>query len=222
MARPYRQQLRAESADETRRRILDAVDQRLRQAPTEPLSLDEVARLAKVARSTIYLVFGSRAGLFDAFADDLWARTGLSALTEAVQAPDARDHLRGGFAAATRMFAADQAIYRVLYSMGQLDQAAVGGALEKMKKERSGGMAHVARRLHEDGVLRDGITVEYAADVLWVLSSFDAFDTLFTDRGLSVDEAIALLVKTAEDALCRPDHVVGDTASRRAAKAVPD
>ena len=102
--------------------------QRLRDAPTEPLSLDDVAKLAKVARSTIYLVFGSRAGLFDAFADDLWARTGLPALTEAVQHPrcpraPARRGRRGG-----RMFAADRAIYRVLHSMGQLDPDAVGGA----------------------------------------------------------------------------------------------
>ena len=35
---------------------------------------------AKVARSTIYVVFGSRAGLFDAFAKDLWDRTGLPAI----------------------------------------------------------------------------------------------------------------------------------------------
>ena len=76
MARKYEQQLRAESAEETRRRILDAVARRLREAPTEPVSLDQVAKLARVARSTIYLIFGSRAGLFDAFTEDLADRTG--------------------------------------------------------------------------------------------------------------------------------------------------
>ena len=204
MARAYHQQLRAESADETRRRILDAMAQRLRQAPTEPLSLDEVARLAKVARSTIYLVFGSRAKLFDAFADDLWARTGLPALTKAVSASDAREHLRGGIAASTRMYAADRAIYRVLSSMGQLDPSAVGGTLEKMVKERSGGMAYLARRLAEDGILRDDVSVEYAADVLWMLTSFESFDALHTGRGRSVDDVIAMIIRTAEETLCRP------------------
>ena len=96
MTRKYEQQIRAEAAEETRRRILDAVAQRLREAPTEPLSLDRVARLARVARSTIYLVFGSRAGLFDAFADDLWARTGFAELTKAVAHPDARGSTYAG------------------------------------------------------------------------------------------------------------------------------
>ena len=145
--RKYEQRLRAESADETRRRILDAVDQRLREAPTEPVSLDQVAALARVARSTIYLVFGSRAGMFDAFAEDLRVRTGVGALTEAVAAPDVREHLRGGIAAANKMYAADRDIYRVLFSMAQLDPDSVGGAVRKMDQERSGGMAHLARRL---------------------------------------------------------------------------
>src|SRR6478609_586599 len=109
--RKYEQRLRAESAEETRRRILDAVDQRLREAPTEPVSLDQVAALARVARSTIYLVFGSRAGMFDAFAEDLRVRTGVGALTEAVAAPDPREHLRGGIAAANKMYATDRDIY---------------------------------------------------------------------------------------------------------------
>lgn len=202
--RKYQQRLRAEHAEETRRRILDAVDHCLRTAPTEPVSLDKVARLAKVARSTIYLVFGSRAGLFDAFADDLWARTGLPALTEAVSTPDVRQHLRGGLAAASKMYAVDRDIYRVLYSMAQLDRPSVGGAVDKMENERRGGMAHLARRLHQDGVLRDDISVERAEEVLWLLCSFDAFDLLFTGRGLSVDEAVDVLATTAESALCRP------------------
>jgi AcrR family transcriptional regulator len=203
MARKYEQRLRAETADETRRRVLDAVAQRLRDAPTEPVSLGEVARLAKVARSTIYLVFGSRAGLFDAFTEDLWERTGLPALTQAVAHPDARQHLRGGIAAATRMYAADRDIYRVLYSMARLDPDSVGGAVQKMEQERTGGMAHLARRLAEDGVLRDDVTVDEAADVLWVLCSFESFDLLHTGRGLSVDEAIETIVTMAERSLCR-------------------
>src|SRR3954452_23953805 len=100
--RRYEQRLRAENAEETRRRILDAFAEQLGRAPTEPVSLDQVARRARVARSTIYTAFGSRAGLFDAFVDDLWSRTGLASLTAAVDTPDAHAHLRGGIAAAAR------------------------------------------------------------------------------------------------------------------------
>ena len=202
MTRKYQKRLRAENAEQTRRRILDAVATRLRTAPTEPVSLDDVARLARVARSTIYAVFGSRAGLFDAFVDDLWARTGLPSLTEAVANPDARGHLRAGIAGASRMYAADRDIYRVLYSMAQLDPASVGGAVQKMEAERAGGMAHVASRLAEDGALREGMTVARATDVLWMLCSFDAFDQLYTGRRLDIEETVQILVATAQSAVC--------------------
>jgi AcrR family transcriptional regulator len=167
------------------------------------VSLDQVATLAEVARSTIYLVFGSRAGLFDAFVEDLWQRTGLPALTLAVANPDARAHLHGGIAAASRMYAADRDIYRVLYAMSYLDPESVGGAVRKMNEERRGGMEHVARRLSEDGLLRDDVTVAEATDVLWMLSSFESFDLLFTGRALPIDTVVDLIVTTAERTLCR-------------------
>jgi AcrR family transcriptional regulator len=204
MVRRYEQQIRAENAEETRRRILDAVAERLRNAPTEALSLDQVAKLARVARSTIYLIFGSRAGLFDAFTEELKERTGLAGLTEAVSNPDVRQHLRDGIAAACTMYAQDLTVYRVLFSMNHLDPASVGGAVERMEKNRAGGMAHLAQRLADDSVLRDDVTVEQASDVLWVLCSFETFDALYADRGKSLDEAIEMITWSAEHALCRP------------------
>jgi AcrR family transcriptional regulator len=199
--RKYEQRLRAEQAEETRRRILDAVEEVLRSSPTGPLGLDDIARRARVARSTIYLVFGSRAGLFHAFAEDLWARSGFAGLTAAVAAPDARDHLRGGLAAATRMFAAERDVYRVLFSMAQLDPESVGGTVRMMEDERRAGLEHLARRLAEDGLLRPDITVEQATDVLWMVCSFESFDSLHTGRRLSVDRTVDVLVTTAERAL---------------------
>ena len=69
--RKYTQQVRAVAADETRRRILDAMRDRLRAAPSEALSIERVAQDAGVARSTVYVVFGSKAGLFEALGQDL-------------------------------------------------------------------------------------------------------------------------------------------------------
>jgi AcrR family transcriptional regulator len=201
--RRYQQRRRAESAEATRRRILDAVYDRLREAPTEPLGLDQVAKRAGVARTTIYGSFGSRAGMLDAFADDLWSRSGLAALTEAVAHPDARGHLRGGIAAATRMFAAERDVYRVLFSLAQLDPSSVGATVDRMEEERAAGMAHLATRLAEQGELRKGLSMEDAAATLWALTSFEVFDLLFTGRALPLDEVIALLTATTERAVCR-------------------
>jgi AcrR family transcriptional regulator len=201
--RKYEQRLRAQSADDTRRRILDAVYERLRDAPSQTVSVDRVARMAGVARSTVYLVFGSRAGLFDAVGRDVMERSGYADLIQAVGHPDAREHMRGGIAAGARMFAAERDVARALYSMAQLDQEAVGGAIARIESERSNGMLRLARRLEEQGLLRADVTVEDAASTLWVITSFDAFDLLFTGRGLSLEEATRLLVAAAERALLR-------------------
>ena len=202
-ARQYNQRLRAESASETRRRILDAVAERMRTAPTEPVSVDQVARLAKVARSTIYVVFGSRDGLFEAFAEDLFTRTGMSVLEQAVKVDDALEQLRAATRAACRMFAGDIDVYRVLYAMARLDPDAVGQVVDAAEHGRRRGMGRLARRLAEDGYLRDGITAEQALDLLWVLGSFDAFYHLHVGRGLSADDAADLMFETAERALLR-------------------
>ena len=142
-------------------------------------------------------------------------------LTEAVASPDVREHLRGGFAAASRMFAADVEIYRVLFAMDKLDPESVGGAVRKHEAERSGGMAHLARRLNESGELRDDVSADHAERVLWVLASFESFDSLYTGLGLPIDDVVEVLVTTAERALCRPAPRRGrqvHRAARRAAR----
>jgi AcrR family transcriptional regulator len=204
-ARKYEQRLRAEAAEETRRRILDAVYQRLRDAPSQPVSIDHVARMAGVARSTVYLIFGSRGGLFDALGADLLERGRFDRIVEAVAHPDAREHLRGGLRGSVRMFVTDRDVRRVLFSMAELDAEAVGGAVQREEERRTGGMAYLARRLAEQNVLRPDVTVDEAAHLLWVLTSFDAFDLLYTGRGLSADEITRLLITTAERSLYRPE-----------------
>lgn len=201
--RRYEQRHRALAAQLTRERILDALAEQLRAAPTEAPSLDKVADLARVSRSTIYTAFGSRAGLFDAFTTALWEGNGLAEIAAAVEVPDARAHLRRGIHAACRMFAGDIEVYRILFSMARLDPESVGGAVLRKEQNRSGGMAYLARRLDEQGALRPGITPDYAADLLWMLCSFEAFDLLYTGRSLSVDSAARVLGDTAERALCR-------------------
>jgi hypothetical protein len=71
-----------------------------------------------------------------------------------------------------------------------------------MEEERRGGMEHLARRLDDAGLLRPEVTFDEAVEVLWVLCSFESFDLLFTGRGLAPQAAAALLISTAEGALC--------------------
>lgn len=202
--RRYEQRQRAEDAERTRQRIIDAVLERLRAAPAEPVAIEKIASMAGVARSTVYAIFGSRAGLFDAVGAHLQERTGYARLVEESHRPDARDALRGGLRAASEMLAADRDTWRALRSMAQLDQEAVGGAVQRWEDERAAGMARIASHLHEQGHLRPDVTAEEANDVLWVITSFESFDLLYTGRGLPLDVVIERLTDAAEHALMRP------------------
>ena len=199
--RPYTQRLRAEAAEENRQRILDALYERLRDAPAQPVTVEEVARRARVARSTIYLVFGSRSGLFDALTDHLLTGPGYRRILEAVRRPDPRESLRGALAGGVDMYAAHHDVLRVLGSMAKLDPEGVGQAIARGERERSRGVARVAARLHEQGTLHPGLTVERATAVIWLLAGFDAYDALATGHGLQPKEIANVLVETAETAL---------------------
>jgi AcrR family transcriptional regulator len=201
--RPYRQALRADSADQTRRRILDALYDLLGRPSATPVSVDRVAQRAGVARSTVYLVFGSRAGLYDALGTDVLRPGGLDRLTEAVAHPDAREHLRGGLAASCAWYDQHRDVMRALFSTAALDPEAVGGYVHRWEHERAGGMDYLARRLADQGELRPGLTAQDAAHELWILASFDTFDLLRTGRGLPLDEAVRVLVRMAEASLCQ-------------------
>jgi AcrR family transcriptional regulator len=195
--RKYEQRLRAEGAEETRQRILAAVDERLRAAPSEPVSVDRVAKQAGVARSTVYLVFRSRSGLLGAYTDHVFERAGFERLVENVALPDSRERMVDGLRIGTEIFAADRDVFRALYSMSSLDPDAVGGAIEGWEDRRTAGLAAIAARLDKAGLLRPGVTAKQAADQLWIYTSFDVFDLLFTGRGMSVEETSGAIIDMA-------------------------
>ena len=199
--RTYEQRARAEEAERTRMRIIEAVLERLREAPAEPVAIGRIARMAGVARSTVYAIFGSRAGLFDAVGRELALRSGYERLVDAKHQPDAREHLRVGMRAACEMLAANSDIHRALRAMARLDAEAVGGVVSRIDAERAAGMRRLAGRLADQGVLRDGLGRKRAEDILFMLSSFETFDALYTDRGMSVARVAELLIEIAERAL---------------------
>ena len=202
--RPYHQNVRADAAAETRRHILDTLYERLREAPAEPVSVDQIARRARVSRSTIYLIFGSRSGLFDALTDRLIQGAGYDRIVEATRHPDARETLRGGLEGGVHMYAAHHEVLRVLYATGKLDPEGAGRAIASGERKRFDSMGWLADRLHEQGHLRPDVTPEDAAHTIWLLASFDAYDLLASGRTLEPEDVTRILRETAERALLVP------------------
>jgi AcrR family transcriptional regulator len=202
--RRYVQRARAEAADATRRRILDAARASLENGPVGALRVDEVARQAGVARSTVYLLFGSRAGLFDALARHLRDEAGFDQLIDAFRQPDALQAMRDAQRAAVRMYAKLPDLARALFTLAAIDPDAVA-AVAAIEDGRRPGQASIAQRLSAQGYLRPGVDVQEATDILTVITSFQAFDELFSAGGLSEEVVADRLIAMAERSICRAD-----------------
>lgn len=212
--RRYVQTKRAEASDDTRRRILDAARATVERGPVGALKVDEVARRAGVSRSTVYLLYGSRSGLFDALARHLRDEAGFDTLVAASRLPDALENLRASQRAAVAMYATMPDLARALFTLSAIDPDAVA-AVSAMEDGRRPGMTRLAQALDAGGYLRPGLSVEEATDLLTVITSFQAFDELFHGSGLPADVVADRLVALSERAICRPDLPPDPQSSRR-------
>ena len=200
--RRYVQRRRAESAQETRERILEAARSSLRSGPLGAVKVDDIAHEAGVARSTVYVLFGSRAGLFDALAVALLEQTGFERLVTAFRLPDARTALLDSLRAGAEAYASEPDVARSIFTLAATDpDAAV--ALKRFERGRWPGMRNLAGRLESQGYLRHELSRDEAAQILWVLTSFPTFDQLFRERGLSAGGVADRLRVMAEHTLLR-------------------
>jgi AcrR family transcriptional regulator len=202
--RRYRQRARAASAEDTRRRIIAAARASLERGPIGALSVDEVARVAGVARSTVYVLFGSRAGLFAALAYHLRDEAGFERLITAYRQADALRAFRDAQRESSRVYGAMPDLGRALFTLAAIDPDAVD-AVKALEDGRVPGMIDLATRLQAQGYLRAGVTIPEAADLLTVVTSFQAFDQLFGIRGLPTETVADRLIALAERAICRTD-----------------
>ena len=200
--RRYVQRRRAESAAQTRERILAAARESLRKGPLGAARVDEIAREAGVARSTVYVLFGSRSGLFDALAVDLLERAGFDRLAATFRLRDAREALFESLRAGTEIYASEPDLTRSILALAATDLDAAA-AVRRFEHGRWPGMVALARRLEGQGYLRPELPRMEAAQILWVLTSFPTFDQLFRERGLSAGAAYQRLRAMAEGTLLR-------------------
>src|SRR5262249_8836954 len=117
---------------------------------------------------------------------------------------------RGAILASTRIYGRQRDALVAL----RVEAASLEGALERTEQDRLGGLNHLANRLDENDLL--AVPKDMAVDVLWMLTGFEAFQTLPTPtgRGPPVAEVPAVLLVTAERTLLRvPPAREGSTRS---------
>jgi AcrR family transcriptional regulator len=201
--RSYRLGKRADSIEQTRARILAATRALLAHDGYPQLPIDEVARRADVARATVYYQFGSKRGLLEAVVADIQRRAGQQQILAAVELADPIHALRRTFELGCRFWASEHPLVRRLSGLAAVDPE-IRQVLAQVEQQRLPLLTRLAERLAAAGQLAAGCSQRRAVDVLWLLSSFEAFDQLFTGRRLPVEEAASVLFDLAAGSLIHP------------------
>ena len=187
--RAYSSQLRAQQAEETRSRILDATI-RVMAAGVGTLSIPDVAREAGVSVPTVYRHFGSKGALLAAVHPHLGRRAGIGEVVEPTSVDEFREMVRLVFSGleslgeearvAMSTPAADEARRRQMpqrYAMSRRFAATVLPDADEADQER---LARVLIVLASSGAMRTwrdhlGLSVEVAAeDIDWLLRTITA------------------------------------------------
>lgn len=185
-------QRRAETMAETRARIIEAARAVLAETPLRRFSVDQTAQLAGVNRTTIYDTFGSRAGLLEAVAEELLHPIGLQGLEAVLSQPDVARAIEDSLDEAARLYEAAGPVAEAIFALASLDPDAARAG-EYLERGRWEGMQDLARRLEEQGYLSGELKRQEAAELLWVITSFQTFGQLYRQRSLDAGQVAARL-----------------------------
>ena len=179
--RRYESPRRAEQARQTRAAVTDAAKRLFLRDGFAATTVAAVAAEARVSVETVYKGFGGKPGLVRAICENELAggeqRTGLP-LTE----PDPPTVIRGWGSLSAEVAPQVAPILLLLRAA-----AATDPVMAELQSEMDAGrlrrMTRNAAHLAEAGHLRDGITVQHAAEILWAYTSPELYEMLVLARG---------------------------------------
>ena len=176
--RPYRSSVREERARQTRRRLTDAATEHFLEAGYARTSLAAIAGTAGVSVDTVYKTFGSKIGLLKEVLDagiggddvpvPLLERAGPQALREET---DQRVQVRMLAAGVTGQLERIRPLDDILRSAAAVDREAAALREDTQVRQRRTAMRTIVGWIAAHGPLRDDLSVNRAAQVVWTLTS---------------------------------------------------
>jgi AcrR family transcriptional regulator len=180
--RPYHSRARQRQAEETRQRILAAARELFESHGYAATTLEAIAQIADVSPKTIAAVFGSKRTLLAEVINPDAFSTRVQQLIEEVGATEDPSRRLSLVAQITRQ------AYEPLASSLELLRTAGAVAPEladlaqQVEARRRQNQGRLMASLHEQGVLRSGLSFEEATDVLWALTSYDLYRILVVEQ----------------------------------------
>jgi AcrR family transcriptional regulator len=180
--RPYHSRARQRQAEETRQRILAAARSLFESHGYAATTLEAIAEIADVSPKTIAAVFGSKRTLLGEVINPDAFSTRVQQLIEEVGETEDPSRRLSLVAQITRQ------AYEPLASSLELLRTAGAVAPEladlaqQVEARRRQNQGRLIASLHEQGVLRPGLSFEEATDVLWALTSYDLYRILVVEQ----------------------------------------
>ncbi|KUN18824.1 hypothetical protein AQJ23_39545 [Streptomyces antibioticus] len=199
--RPYRNERRAEAAAGTRAAILDAALRLFVAHGYAKVTIGEIAREAGIAVPTVYASTGGKNAILTTLVNRGVDDPVVERTLEAVRAaPDARSAVTS-MAHGVRL---DNERHLDIVQV-MITAAAVEEHVEEQVRQVSAAyrqaLAVLAERLAELGVLRPGLSLERATDMLWFLLGLPSWRLFVVELGWSWDETERWLAEQAVAAL---------------------
>jgi AcrR family transcriptional regulator len=190
--RAYRSRLRADQAASTRRRILECARKLFLENGYPTTSIAGIARAAEVSADTVYATFGTKLAILKAVFDEGVVGDQADVPLLARPGPQSTRQLtdqRGQVASLA------QGVVEILERVAPLDEVLRGAAAvdpdaaelrrDIQLNQRRKAMRQTVRWLAANGPLRDGLSEQDAATVLWTLTSPEVYRLLRVDSGWS-------------------------------------
>ncbi|MEA2281849.1 MAG: hypothetical protein QOK21_2456 [Solirubrobacteraceae bacterium] len=184
--RRYESARRREQARQTRQAILDTARALFLRDGFAPTTIAAIASGAGVSVDTIYKGFGGKPGLVREICEQALAGEGpepAEARSDALHASadDARAIIRGWGALTTEVAPRVAPILLLVRAAATADPE-MASLQAQMNAQRLARMTDNARRLGASGHLREGVSVELAAEVMWTYSSPELYELLVLSR----------------------------------------
>jgi AcrR family transcriptional regulator len=171
------------SSTNSKTRILDVALALITKRKGADVSMARIAKAARVSRQAMYLHFADRADLMLALVRHADEKRGMqNEIRRIAEAPTGVAAMAEMVALQARMNPGIWAIARALDAVRRTDEDAERGWQDRLK-HRLWGCGQIAARLQQDGTLKQGISQEEAADLLWNITSLHTWEDLVLMRG---------------------------------------
>ena len=200
--RKYDSSRRKEQARQTRLQIADAAQRLFLARGYAGTSISSIAREAGVSQETVYAIFGSKRKLLSFLldisigGDDRPIRLMDRANPQMVlHETDQHRQIEMFAQDITGVLSRTAPMFEIMRSAAKAEPK-IAKLVQNMLAERIQNMTRVTQSIANNGLLRDGLDVEYAGEIVWTMTSPELFLLLTVDRKWDKEKYVVWLTDT--------------------------